>query len=271
MNNDICNIYLFSDATGETAERVVKAAISQFQNAKFKLNLFNQMRSKQEISAGIIAALKNPGLIIYTFVNHDLAEFFKTESEILGLETIDILNPLLEKLSKILDIKPREKPGLLYEIDTTYHKRMEAIDFTVKQDDGQELRYLYKADIILIGVSRTSKTPLSMYLANKGYKVANIPIVKNIDLPAELFKINPKRVVGLLIDPARLAALRTTRLMQLKQVANNTYANYDEIIDELAFCKKLYKQNPDWLVIDVTSKSVEESAGEIIKKIQYIE
>jgi regulator of PEP synthase PpsR (kinase-PPPase family) len=213
------------------------------------------------------AASNPPGLIICTLVNRELAQFLQYEAEQHGLEVIDLLSPILYKFSDMLGLAPQQEPGLLYEINADYHKRMEAVNFTVKQDDGQELRYLYKADIVLVGASRTSKTPLSMYLAHKGFKVANIPLVKGIDPPRELFEIVQNRIVGLLIDAKRLVELRTARLMQMQQSPRSKYASYDEILDELICCKQLYRKNPQWLTIDVTNKSVEESASEIIKKL----
>ncbi len=263
----IHNIYLFSDATGETAERVMRAVLSQFRYADIKLHRFNQLRSREEMLRSVEAVTANPGLIICTLVNRDLALFLQNETERRGLEMIDLLGPILYKCSEMLGLPPQQEPGLLYEINAEYHKRVEAVNFTVKQDDGQELRYLYRADIVLVGASRTSKTPLSMYLAHKGFKVANIPLVKGIDPPKELFEIEQNRVVGLLIDAKRLVELRTARLLQLQQSPRSRYSNYDEIFDELICCKQLYRRNPQWLVIDVTHKSVEESAGDIIKKL----
>jgi [pyruvate, water dikinase]-phosphate phosphotransferase / [pyruvate, water dikinase] kinase len=216
------------------------------------------------------AASADPGLIIFTLVNRELAQFLQDEAEQRELEAIDLLSPILYKFSDMLGLAPQQEPGLLYEINAEYHKRVEAVNFTVKQDDGQELRYLYKADVVLIGASRTSKTPLSMYLAHKGFKVANIPLVKGIDPPKELFDIDQNRVVGLLIDAKRLVELRSARLIQLQQSPRSKYASYDEILDELICCKQLYRRNPQWLVIDVTHKSVEESASDIIKKLTGI-
>ena len=245
----------------------MRAVLSQFRDADVKLHRFNQLRSQADMLKAVEAASARPGLILCTLVNRELAQFLQHEAEQRELEVIDLLSPILYKFSDILGLEPKQEPGLLYEINAEYHKRVEAVNFTVKQDDGQELRYLYKADIVLIGASRTSKTPLSMYLAHKGYKVANIPLVKGIEPPRELFDIDQNRIVGLLIDAKRLVELRSARLMQLQQSPRSKYASYDEILDELICCKQLYRRNPKWLVIEVTHKSVEESASEIIKKL----
>lgn len=262
----IQNFYLISDATGETADRVLRAVLSQFRDADIKVHRFNQIRNQADMKRAVEAAAEQPGLIICTLVNRELAQFLQDEAEQHALEAIDLLGPILYKLSDMLGLAPQQEPGLLYEINAEYHKRVDAVNFTVKQDDGQELRYLYKADIVLVGASRTSKTPLSMYLAHKGFKVANIPLVKGIDPPKELFEIDQNRIVALLIDAKRLVELRTARLMQLQQNPRSKYASYDEILDEIICCKQLYRRNSKWLTIDVTNKSVEESAGEIIKK-----
>lgn len=245
----------------------MRAVLSQFRDADIKLHLFNQLRSQADMKKAVDAVSVQPGLIICTLVNRGLAQFLQYEAEQRGLEVIDLLSPIIYKFSEILGLPPLQEPGLLYEINAEYHKRVEAVNFTVKQDDGQELRYLYKADIVLVGASRTSKTPLSMYLAHKGFRVANIPLVKGIDPPKELFEIDQNRVVALLIDAKRLVELRTARLMQMQQSPRSKYASYDEILDELICCKQLYRRNPQWLVIDVTNKSVEESASEIVKKL----
>lgn len=241
--------------------------LSQFRDVDIKIHRFNQLRTQADMLNAVEAASIKPGLIICTLVSRELAQYLQYEAEQRALDVIDLLSPILYKFSDIFGLAPKQEPGLLYEINAEYHKRVEAVNFTVKQDDGQELRYLYKADIVLIGVSRTSKTPLSMYLAHKGFKVANIPLVKGIDPPTELFEIDQNRVVGLLIDAKRLVELRSARLMQLQQSPRSKYANYDEILDEIICCKQLYRKNPKWLSIDVTHKSVEESASEIIKKL----
>ena len=261
------DLYLLSDATGETVDRVVRAVLSQYPDVEIKLNRFNKLRSEEEILEAVDAVASQPGLILFTLVDRELAQFLQNEVEARGLEAVDLLSPLLYKLADLFGMMPQQEPGLLYQLNAEYHKRVEAVNFTVKQDDGQELRHLYKADVVLIGVSRTSKTPLSMYLAHKGYKVANVPLVKGIDPPAELFEIDQNRVVGLLIDPKRLVELRTARLLQLQQSPRSKYANYDEILDEIICCKQMYRRNPQWLTIDITHKSVEEAASDILKKL----
>jgi regulator of PEP synthase PpsR (kinase-PPPase family) len=260
-------LYLFSDATGETVERVVRAALSQFKGVEVKLYKFTNLRTRADIVQAFAAIGSEPGLVVYTMVDPELTQFLRSEVANHGVEAVDLINPLIFKLSDLFAVSPQEEPGLLYQINAEYFKRMEAVNFTVKQDDGQELRNLCKADLVLVGVSRTSKTPLSMYLAHKGYKVANVPLVKGIDPPRELFQIDQKRVVGLMIDAKRLVELRSARLRNLRQSPRGNYADYQEVEEELELCRQLYRRHPEWNVVDVTNKSVEESASEILRKL----
>ncbi|AAR33782.1 kinase/pyrophosphorylase [Geobacter sulfurreducens] len=267
MKRSIKHIYLLSDATGETVERVVRAALSQFRDVEARFHRVTRIRSREDVIWALEEVLREPGMVVYTLVDTELAQLLRDEAEAHGLDAIDLISPLLFKLSDFFGEAPQKEPGLLHQINSEYHKRVDAVDFTVKHDDGQDPRGLAKADFILVGVSRSSKTPLSMYLAHKGYKVANVPIVKGIDPPPELYKVDQKRVVGLIIDAERLVQIRTARLRNLGQMPKGSYADYERIEEELEFCRRLYRRNPQWLVIDVTKKSVEESAAEIIQKL----
>lgn len=261
------HLYLFSDATGETVEHVARAALSQFKGLDVKFHKFGNIRTHADIMQAIEGATGQPGLIIYTLVDPELTQLLRSEVANHGMEAVDLINPLIYKLSDLFDLPPQEEPGLLYQMNAEYYKRVEAVDFTVKQDDGQEPRNLRKADLVLVGVSRTSKTPLSMYLAHKGYKVANVPLVKGIDPPRELFQVDQKRVVALIIDAQRLVEIRQARLRNLRQSPRGNYADYEEVEEELELCRQLYRRHSAWQVVDVTNKSVEESASEILRKL----
>ncbi len=265
------HIYLLSDATGGTVEMVVSAALIQFKGVDYRLHRFNRLRTPEDIIQALETAGKEPGILIYTLVNQENGQLLRELAEARGLATVDLISPLIYKLSDFFGTMPQEVPGLLYKLDAEYYKRMDAVNFTVKQDDGQEPGNLYKADIVLIGVSRTSKTPLSMYLAHRGYKVANVPLVKGLEPPRELFDVDQKRIVGLIIEEKRLMELRSARLRNLRQNPHGDYADYGKVEEELEYCRRLYRKHPEWLVIDVTNKSVEESAAEILKKLNYIE
>ena len=194
-------------------------------------------------------------------------DFAYEECDVRKILCIDLLTPLLMKLSAYLECPPRGTPGLLHSLNERYYRRIEAVDFSVKHDDGQELRTLYLADIILIGVSRSGKTPLSMYLANSGWKVANVPIIKGIAPPEELFSAACNRVICLTIDPQRLLELRIARLRNLHQSTDSVYANLEQIIEELDFVKSLCKKQ-GWPMVDVSEKAVEETANDILTKLQ---
>lgn len=261
------HVYLFSDATGDTVERVARAALTQFKGVEVKLHKVGQIRTKEDIERALDEVSGEPGIIFYTLVNSELAQFIREETEKRQFDAVDMITPLLFKLAEFLEKRPQKLPGLQYEMNSEYYRRMEAVDFTVKQDDGQEPRNLYKADIVLVGVSRSSKTPLSMYLANKGYKVANVPIIPGIEPPAEIEEVAPGRVVGLIIDTQRLVDIRSARLRNMRQSPRGSYADYRQVEEELALCRRYYRSHPSWLVIDVTNKSVEESAAEIISRL----
>jgi [pyruvate, water dikinase]-phosphate phosphotransferase / [pyruvate, water dikinase] kinase len=261
------HVYLFSDATGETVERVARAALTQFKDVDVRLHKFGQIRTIEDILRALDEVSAEPGIIFYTLVNSELAQFMRSETEARQLDAVDMITPLLFKLAEFLEKRPQKLPGLQYEMNSEYYRRMEAVDFTVKQDDGQEPRNLHKADIVLVGVSRSSKTPLSMYLAHKGYKVANVPIIQGIEPPVELEQVEPGRVVGLIINTQRLVDIRSARLRNLRQSPRGSYADYRQVEEELAYCRRYYRSHPCWLVIDVTNKSVEESAAEIVSRL----
>ncbi|UFS72786.1 kinase/pyrophosphorylase [Geomonas sp. RF6] len=261
------HVYLLSDATGETVERVARAALTQFKDVDVKLHRVGQIRTRDDIVRALDEVSREPGIIFYTLVNTELAQLVRNETEARELEAVDLITPLLFKLAEFLHMPPQKLPGLQYQMNSEYYRRMEAVDFTVKQDDGQEPRNLHKADIVLVGVSRTSKTPLSMYLAHKGYKVANVPLVQGIEPPKELTQVEQNRVVGLIIEPQRLVDIRSARLRNLRQSPRGSYADYKQVEDELSFCRRFFRSHPEWLVIDVTNKSVEESAAEILSRL----
>ncbi len=261
-------IYVLSDSTGETAERVIRAALSQFYDDDVRVHRLSKVGSQTDVQNALNIAVATPGLVVYTLVDPHLAEIVERVAEECGLITVDLLSPLIYSLSRYLGAPSLEKPGLLHRIDTDYYKRVEAVNFTVKHDDGQETRYLHKADLVLVGVSRSSKTPLSMYLAHKGFKVANVPLVFGIAPPEELFEIDQTKIVGLLIDPKRLVEIRTSRLINMRQSPRGSYNDYQLVEDEIAACRQLYRKHPEWFILNITNKSVEEAASEIMRRME---
>jgi len=260
-------VYLLSDATGETAEKIVMAALTQFRDKEVRIKRVSNVRGKNQVYEALDEALGQHAFVVYTIVNRELAQLVHDECDALGLPCFDLITPLLMKLSGFFGRSPGETPGLLHGVDDEYFRRIEAIEFTVKHDDGQETRNLAKAEIVLVGVSRTSKTPLSIYLAHRGWKVANVPLVQGIEPPAELFQVDPARVAGLVIDPQRLVELRAARLRNLGQDPRTAYADYEQIEEELRYARAFFRRNP-WVVVDVSGKAVEETANEVLVKLK---
>lgn len=260
-------IYLLSDATGETAEKIVNAVLTQFRDKPVRMRRISNVRNETSVQQGLQEIMQNPGMVVYTIVNRDLAQYIQNECETRGLMAFDLVTPLLSQFAKFFGRLPGQTPGLLHDMDEEYFRRIEAVEFTVKHDDGQEVRHLTNADIVLVGVSRTSKTPLSTYLAHLGWKVANVPLVLGIDPPKELFQVDPSRVAALYIDPQRLVELRSARLKNLGQDPRGAYAGIEEIEEELRYAKVLYRRN-GWMTINVSGKAVEETAHEVLVKLK---
>ncbi len=256
-------IWVISDGSGSTAERVLQASLVQFGDEKVKVERIPDVRTSEQIERIVSTAAKKKGLVAYTLVTPELRKEIATRANELSVPTVDLLGPLLATLTAFLAAPPESKPGLLGELDHHYFKRIDAVGFTVKHDDGHGLHDLRKADVVILGVSRTSKTPLSMYLAyNKGLLVANIPIILGLDPPTELFEIDQRRIVGLTINPDLLVSLRQTRLAQMIHSDIN-YGDARHVIEELTYSHQIFRKNPKWPVIDITGKAVEEMANEV--------
>jgi [pyruvate, water dikinase]-phosphate phosphotransferase / [pyruvate, water dikinase] kinase len=262
------NIYIFSSSTGETGERIAKATLAQFETTGVRLYRKNFLHTLDDIRHALEDVTQNPGLILVTLVDLSHVEFTMNESVRLGLKAIDLISPMICEMQDFLEIPAKRKPGGIYRVDEEYIGRLEAINFTVKHDDGQNPQDLHKADIVLVGVSRTSKTPLSMYLAGKGYKVANIPLVEEVKPPDELFDIDQDSVIGLNVDAQQLIRIRMSRMRNIRQPVRSRYTEYEWVESELTFAKRLYRENPRWMVVDMTNKAIEEAAAEIMKKLQ---
>jgi [pyruvate, water dikinase]-phosphate phosphotransferase / [pyruvate, water dikinase] kinase len=256
-------VVIVSDATGRTAEMVVRAALVQFQGAEVQLHVRPHVRTAAGVRAAAQEASKLRGLIVHTLVSPELRNLMLTEGRARGVPTIDLLGPLLLRLEDLLRLQPMAKPGLFREMDQEYRRRFEVVEFAVKHDDGQDPRGLHQAEVVLVGVSRTSKTPLSMFLAGRGLRVANVPIVHNLPLPEELARVDPRRVVGLSIRAERLLELRRARLQQMETPPKFPYADPQQIWAELDYAQARFKQ-AGWPVVDVTDKSLEEVAAEIL-------
>ena len=259
-------IYLISDSTGETIDRIFMALKAQFVNFDYELNQFSFTRTENQILKILEQAKKveNP-IILYTIVNSKLAKFLADQSYKKNIPCFGVLGDLILNFSKILNQKASHEPSGQHILNEEYYERVEAIQFTMNHDDGNMIEDINKSDIILLGVSRTSKTPTSIYLANRGYKISNIPLVNESSLPEYLVKNSSSTcVVGLTTEPRRLIDLRKNRMNLIKENENIEYINIEKITKEIENAKKTFRKYK-WPVIDVTRKSVEETAASIIK------
>ena len=264
--NNIYQIYLISDSTGETLDRIFMAIKAQFKNIDYKINTYSFTRTDNQILKILANAEKetNP-IILYSIVDSNLAKYLARISNEKNIPCFGVLGDLILSFSKLLNQKASHQPSGQHVLNDEYYKRIEAIQFTMNHDDGNLLKEIKKSDIILLGVSRTSKTPTAIYLANKGFKTSNIPLVNENSIP-KILKENPKLtcVVGLSTEPERLVDLRKNRMNSLKETENNSYTDIEKIKEEVDGAKKTFKKYM-WPSIDVTRKSVEETAASVIK------
>lgn len=265
MNNPC--LYVISDSVGETAELVVKAASSQFNMTDFVIKRVPYVEDIATLSEVVSVAKLNNAIIGFTLVKPEMREFLIQEASKNGVEVFDIIGPLIDKIQSSYQLSPRYEPGMARKLDEDYFKKVEAIEFAVKYDDGRDPRGILRADIVLIGVSRTSKTPLSQFLAHKRLKVANVPIVPEVDPPEELFHVSPEKCIGLTISPEKLNDIRKERLKSLGLNDKAIYANIGRIKEELDFFQGIVDKI-GCEVVDVSNRAVEETAGIILNTIK---
>jgi len=257
-------VFVCSDALGDTAEAVVRATIRQFATDEFRIRRYGSIKLEEEIKAIIHEAVEAGGCIAYTLVQPELRDTMREETIRSGVRAVDVMGPMMQAFIDTYNDSPKNKPGLLHEMDEQYFRKIEAVEFAVKYDDGKDARGLLLAQVVLIGVSRTSKTPLSIYLAHKGIKTANYPLAPEVKPPNELFAASDGRlVVGLTMEPERLLRIRTERLRALGLPSQATYASLSRIKQEISYASEVMKelQCP---IIDVTEKAIEETAGLIL-------
>ena len=259
-------IYLISDSTGETLDRIFIAIKAQFKNIEYKIHTYSFTRTENQILKILSEAEKHSNsIILYSIVDSNLAKYLSNTSEDNKIPCFGVLGDLILSFSKLLNQKASHQPSGQYALDDEYYKRISAIQFTMSHDDGNLVKELNKSEIILLGVSRTSKTPTSIYLANKGFKTSNIPLINEHSIP-KLLKENPKVacVVGLSTEPERLVDLRKNRMNSLKETENKSYTDLENIKKEVNDAKNTFRKY-NWPSIDVTRKSVEETAASVIK------
>jgi len=269
--NKIYQVYQVSDSTGETLDRIFLAIKAQFSNFNCRTIHYSFTRTKNQID-NIISKSKTEKniIILYTIVDNNLAKYLTIETKKNNIPCFEVLGNLISDFSKLLKQEASRKPSGQHALDKEYYNRIEAVQFTISHDDGKITSDLEKSDVILVGISRTSKTPTSIYLANRGYKVSNIPIVPDKDLPFQLIESSKKIcAIGLICDSTRLSDVRRNRVQSMYEDRPSNYTNEKEILDELEKSKKLFKKY-NWPVIDVTRKSVEETAASIIKILDIL-
>ena len=259
-------VFAVSDATGGTAEAAAKAALAQFASMEeARVRVFPHVLDRRAIETVMAAAQLHGALVVYTIVEPDLRSHVKAVAEDLEVAAVDLMGPLVNRLALHLERAPLSVPGLGHTTDAEYFRRIDAVEFTVRNDDGREPRNLRRADIVFLGISRTGKTPLCHYVAQRGYKAANMPIVLDVPLPGEVEEVDPRRVFGLLIDPAHLMKLRQTRMVALGMTPGTDYGEVQHIRRELEYARRLYAEHPAWTVIDITRKAVEETAATVLQ------
>ncbi len=262
------SIDVLSDSTGETAEKVVRAALLQFPESGAQVRLHTRVRTKETARPVLERAAREGSLVVFTVVSPELREYLHATSQELHVEALDLIGSLIGKLGTYLERQPINTPSSLLPLSDEYFRRIEAVEFTVKSDDGKEPRNFKKADIVLVGVSRTSKTPLSTILAQRGLKVANLPLVLGVETPPELEETNQERIVGLMIDLDTLVEIRKARLKQLGMPVDTSYGLRDQVQEELNYAHRIYRAHPEWPIIDVTGRAIEETAVIILDALR---
>lgn len=257
------HLHLVSDSTGETVSSVARAAIAQFDDLDPEEHVWSLVRTSRQLDKVILGIEANPGVVIYTLISKDLRDQLRSYCHQKNLPCIPVLARVMTEMSAFLGVKPSTNPGRQHELNDEYFSRVEAVNFTLAHDDGQATWDLQDADVVVVGVSRTSKSPTCVYLANRGYKAANVPYVKGTPLPENLSSLKRPLVVGLTIDPERLLQIRRSRMQSINQEGETSYTDHEAVLDEIQDAKKFFGKHR-WPIIDVTRRSVEETAAQII-------
>jgi len=262
------HIFVLSDGTGGTAEQMLRAALTQFTETDVRIHRYPEIRTEEQVLEVVEEAIREKSFIVHTVVSSSLRTAISDLGRLHSIETIDLMGPLLAQLTFQFSDSPSGKPGLFRKLNREYFQRIEAMEFAFRHDDGQRARELSKADIVLVGVSRTFKTPLSIYLAFKGWLVGNVPIISDIPPPPALFDLPAGKVFCLTTNATHLSVLRSVRHEHLGG-ATGDYANVDYIRREIAYAKQIFRRRGDWPIIDVTKKPIEEIAAEILYRKRH--
>jgi regulator of PEP synthase PpsR (kinase-PPPase family) len=258
-------IYIISDGTGQSAVNIMKAALLQFNEPNIKLSVYSMVHEESQLRSILEHAKIDNSMIACTMVSRENRQIVKQFCEENNITHLDILGPPLDTLAEHLNKSPLETPGVLRKVDEKYFKRIEAMEFTLTHDDGKTMRGIAEADLVILGLSRTSKTPTSFYLAQQGFKVINVPLVPEVPINEDIYKIDQNRVVILMMDPEVLQKVRSARLRHYRTTSN--YNNINKIFEEVEFCYELVRKNRKWNMVNTTNKSIEETAREIIHSV----
>ena len=261
------HLHLVSDATGETVNSVARACLVQFAGVEPIEHIWSLVRTKGQMEKVLAGVAENPGVVLCTMVNDELHKMLIAGCRELGVVCVPVLDPVIHALAAYFKVEVRGRPGLQHALDAEYFARIDAMNYALVHDDGQASGHLKDADVILLGVSRTSKTPTCIYLANRGIKAANVPIVPGCPLPEEIFKVTRPLIVGLTKAPARLVQLRRNRMRMMAGAEGETdYTDIDSVREEVAFARRICSKQ-GWPVIDVTRRSIEETAATILSHL----
>ena len=256
-------LVVLSDGTGETAVAAARAAMSQFQT-RWRLRTFGDIRQLAQVERVLDVAADSGAVVIFTLVNEELAEAVRVGGEARGVPTVDLLGPVIWSVAEHHRLAPQFRAGVLHGFSDEYFRRIEAVEFAVRHDDGANLHTLFQADIVLAGVSRTSKTPLSMYLAQRGYKTGNVPLVPGRGVPKQLVDLDPRKVFGLVVAPEVLLEIRRSRVRALRAPPHIDYADPEAVVEEIRRVRRAFAER-GWRVVDITNRAVEENAARILE------
>lgn len=264
---ELLHLHLVSDATGETNHQIARACLVQFEGVRVKEHVWSLVRTQGYLDKVVSGIEANRGPVLFTLINGDLRQQLENACRRLDVPCIPVLDPILQALGNHLGLESRGRPGRQHEMDAAYFGRIEAMDFTLAHDDGQMLDDLEDADIVIVGVSRTSKTPTSLYLANRGLKTANVPIVPGVPVPDALFDLKRPLVVAFTTDPARLIQIRRNRVLMLKQREETDYVALERVRKEVSDARQMFSRQ-GWPIVDVTRRSIEETAASVLQKLE---
>lgn len=261
------HVHLVSDATGETLTALANAAITQFEVAAASQHLWPMVRTKQQLDEVVEELRASPGVVLFTLVQKDLRDHLLSSCRLLRIPCVSVLDPVLGALANYFGVESQDQPGRQHVLDANYFNRIDAMDFALSHDDGQATPAFEEADVVLVGVSRTSKTPTAVYLANRGVRSANVPFVPGRPLPDNLKNLTRPLVVGLTASPTRLVQIRRNRLLELKENAETSYTDPEVVRNEVKEARQIFARN-GWPVIDVTRRSIEETAAKILALLE---